>query len=433
MERIDGKLVPITIEKAIERIKKQVRKVDNAENVILVSPEMTNEAMYMIQKWGRVGLQTNSIGSPYFINRTDASNLNKNDILPLQELEGSKQIFVLGGNLPQEHPVISHLVQNNRYFQKSDVTFITTEKNHPYSFRTDHTLVIQDIYYFIKAVCHYLVQSEKMFGIFVNGLAKDWNTYRDAILKYDYAQLIEKAGVDPSDIEKFAQTLIDIPETAFIFSEKNTDEKTMTELKNLMLLTEKQGKTYAGMIALKPACNTQGLFDMGIYPDYGPGFRKIEGTYLELLKNHWHTTRLSTQFMCPGKALETNTHNNLFVFGLDLIKDTPEMTEMIKKAEFICVQSLFENETTAIADLVLPMNFAIEIGGSYTSTFKVAQSFRAVKKSKIDWNDYQFYGELHKQFGIQSPSHYSEIFLEMISLLQPTCCSDNRHIFTIND
>lgn len=272
-----------------------------------------------------------------------------------------------------------------------------------------------------------------MFGIFVNGLAKDWNTYREAILKYDDAQLIEKAGVDPSVIEKFAQTLIDIPETAFIFSEKNTDEKTMTELKNLMLLTEKQGKTYAGMIALKPASNTQGLFDMGIYPDYGPGFRKIEGTYLELLKNHWHTTRLSTQFNCPGKALKTNTHNNLFVFGLDLIKDTPEMTEMIKKAEFICVQSLFENETTAIADLVLPMNFAIEIGGSYTSTFKVAQSFRAVKKSKIDWNDYQFYGELHKQFGIQSPSHYSEIFLEMISLLQPTCCSDNRHIFTIND
>lgn len=433
MERVDGKWVPITIEKAIERIKKQVRQVDNSENVILVSPELTNEAMYMIQKWARVGLQTNSIGSPYFIDRTIASNINKNDILPLQELEGSKQIFVLGGNLPLEHPVISHLIQNNRYHQKSEVTFITTEENHPYSYRTDHTLVIQDVYYFIKAVCHYIVHSEKMFGIFINGLAKEWTHYREAILKQNYSQLLEKSGVDAATVESFAQTLIDIPETAFIFSEKNTDEKTMTELKNLMLLTEKQGKTFSGMIALKPACNTQGLFDMGIYPDYGPGFRKIEGSYLELLKNHWHTSKLSTQFVCPGEVLQNNTQSNLFIFGSNIVKDTPEMTDMIKKSSFICVQSLFENETTAIADLVLPMNFAIEIGGSYTSTFKVAQTFRAVKKSKIDWNDYQFYGELHQHFGVQSPRHYSEIFLEMISLLQPSCCDDTRHIFTINN
>jgi formate dehydrogenase major subunit len=433
MVRIDGKLVSISIEKALEIIKKAVRQVNNHDNILLVSPEMTNEAMYMIQKWGRVGLQTNTIGSPYFINRSKASNLDKNDILPLQELEGSKHIFVLGGDLPKDHPVISHLVQNHRFFKNGEVTFITTEQNHPFSNRTDHTLNILDMFYFIKAVSHYLVHSEKMFGIFVNGLAKEWNAYREAILKCNYEELLLKAGVDNQTIEKFAQLLINIPETAFILSEKNTDEKTMTELKNLMLLTEKQGKTFSGMVVLKPACNTQGLFDMGIYLDYGPGFRKMEGSYLELLKNHWHTSRLSTQFMCPGQALQKGSPKNLFIFGLDLINDTPELTEMIKKASFICVQSLFENETTEIADLVLPMNFAIEIGGSFTSSFKVAQNFQAVKKSKINWNDYQFYAELHAYFDIQSPKHYSEIFLEMISLLQPSCCSDNRHCFVIND
>ena len=106
---------------------------------------------------------------------------------------------------------------------------------------------------------------------------------------------------------------------------------------------------------------------------------------------------------------------------------------MMKNSNFICVQSIFENETTEIADLVLPMNFGIEIGGSYTSSFKVAQNFQAVKKTSFTWNDYQFYAQLHNAFGIDSPSHYSEIFLEMISLLQPTCCSDKRHKFEINN
>jgi predicted molibdopterin-dependent oxidoreductase YjgC len=159
----------------------------------------------------------------------------------------------------------------------------------------------------------------------------------------------------------------------------------------------------------------------------------MEGSYLELLKNHWHTSRLSTNFSCPGEALQKDSLKNLFIFGLNVIQDTPELNDMIKKCNFICVQSQFENETTQIADLVLPMNFAIEIGGSFTSSFKVAQTFQAVKKSKIDWNDYQFYAQLHQSFDIQSPKHYSEIFLEMISLLQPSCCSDNRHFFTINN
>lgn len=200
-----------------------------------------------------------------------------------------------------------------------------------------------------------------------------------------------------------------------------------------MLLTEKQGKTFSGIINLKPSCNTQGLFDMGILPEYGSGNRKIEGSYLELLKNTWHCQKLSTDFVCPGDVISKGNSKNLFIFGQNPVKEIPDALEMLKKSNFICVQSIFENETTETADLVLPMNFSIEIGGSFTSSFKVAQNFQAVKKTSFTWNDYQFYAQLHKAFGITSPAHYSEIFLEMISLLQPSCCSDKRHKFIIND
>lgn len=432
LERIDGKLIPITIEKAFEKIKKAIRTVNDQDNLILVSPELTNEAMYMIQKWGRAGVQSNSILSTYFMNRTNQSNLDKNDILPLQELEGSKQIFILGGNLGQEHPVISHLIQNKRYDKLSEVTLITQDPNIDYQNRVDQTLFVQDCFYFIKSICYYLVFNKKDFGIFMNGLAKNITPYKEDLLQYDFSDLIKKAGTTEEIVQKVAQLLIDVPESAFILSEKSLDERTLLEVKNLMLLTEKQGKTFSGIVNLKPSCNTQGLFDMGILPEYGPGYRKIEGVYLELLKNIWQSQKLPSTFTSQHDILKNFDSKNLFIFGQNPVKELPDSLEKLKKSNFICVQSLFENETTAIADLVFPMNFSIEIGGSYTSSFKVAQSFQAVKKSPIEWNDYKFYSELHQAFGISSPNHYSEIFLEMISLLQPACCSDQRHKFTIN-
>ena len=58
-------------------------------------------------------------------------------------------------------------------------------------------------------------------------------------------------------------------------------------------------------------------------------------------------------------------------------------------------------------------------------------SFKAVKKPTIKWNDYQFYAKLHEVFGIETPSNSSDIFFEMLSFLQPDCCSGGRHHFKI--
>jgi len=186
---------------------------------------------------------------------------------------------------------------------------------------------------------------------------------------------------------------------------------------------------FSGLMLLKTACNSQGLFDMGIHPKYGPGFRKIEGDYLELLKKVWKTDNLPTYFKCPGDLLTQKAAKNIFIFGDNTDVEQPEVAELIKSAHFVCVQSVFENETTAVADLVLPMNFAIEIGGSFTSSFRVAQNFNAVKTCEFGWNDYHFYAKLQELFGIKGLTTPDEIFLEMISLLQPGCCSDIRHKF----
>jgi anaerobic selenocysteine-containing dehydrogenase len=140
---------------------------------------------------------------------------------------------------------------------------------------------------------------------------------------------------------------------------------------------------------------------------------------------------LPTAHTNPKILLQNKEVKNIFIFGDNLVEKHPDTKEYLEAADFICVQSVFENETTALADLILPMNFAIELGGSFTSSFKVAQPFDAVRPCPFEWNDYQFYAQLMKTFGIETPQNYHDIFLEMITLLQPGCCSEHRHRFEV--
>jgi predicted molibdopterin-dependent oxidoreductase YjgC len=375
----------------------------------------------MIQKWARAGVKTNAIGAQNFAPLQLPFNINKHDNLQPHELTKAKQVYIVGTNLAQDHPVISHLIQNMRFEKHTPVTYITQESNCLFSRRVDNIIHVKDYHAFIRAINYFLLKSKKAFGIFLEGLALNFSAYKAALLQENYKQLLEKSGVEANTVEKIAQEWIDIPESVIIVSEKTIDCTTFCELKNSMYLTEKQGKMFSGMMTLKTACNSQGLFDMGIHPKYGPGFRKIEGDYLELLKKVWKTNDLPTNY-------ERKEAKNLFIFGEN--GENNEMAELVKSASFVCIQSLFENDATSVAaDLVLPMNFAIEIGGSFTSSFKVVQSFNAVKTCEFGWNDYQFYAQLQKAFGVKSLTTPDAIFLEMIALLQPGCCSETRHKF----
>ena len=411
-EREKGVFKPISTEEAIEIIHKKTSHLEpHTSNLvprtsnltprtsIFISPELTNESMYMIQKWARAGVKTNDVGSLSHINtKTSVFNLNKNDNLPLPELTGAKRVYIIGTNLAQDHPVVSHIVQNMHFQNQTPVTYITQDTNCFYKFRVDETIVVKDYCAFVRAINHYLIKSEKAFGVFIKELGLNYKEYKEAILQENYTQLLEQAGVAANIVEKIAQELIAVPESVVIVSEKTIDEAAFCEIKNTMYLTEKQCKLFSGMMTLKTACNSQGLYDMGIYPEDALEFRK-------------------------------KTADNIFIFGENLPMEHPETAELFKSASFVCVQSLFENEATAIADLILPMNFAIETGGSYTTTFKVAQPFKAVKSCEFGWNDYHFYAQLHERFGIAGVTHPEEIFLEMISTLQSGSCREGRHNF----
>lgn len=425
----NGQWQAITDQEAIALIVQATQQAKPEQNAVFVGPEQTNEAMYMLQKWARAALHTNAIGSFAYLRTNPMVNLNKNDNVPMHELLGAHHICIVQADLPNEHPITHRLVQLVRKQTGAQVTFLGPNNN-KWPQIADSLLEIHDSHAFFLALNHHLVSQNLAHGLFTSTQSVGYEEYSKHLLKYNYADLLQKARVGAKLVEAFAQIFLSVPETVVILSEKSSDETTFAEVKNLMLLTERQAKPSAGMMYLKSARNSQGLFDMGIMPGYGPGFRKIEGDYAHLLQEAWQLDSINNNPVDLHKLLSNNELRNIFVFDEDPFTHYPEYAPSLQRAPFLCVQSTFHNATTAHAHLVLPMNFGIETGGSYTSSFKTVQNFKALNYSNLPWNDYKFFAQLHAAYGLPALQNPNDIFLETAQFFETSCCGGAiRHRF----
>lgn len=428
----DGKWHSLSIDEAVALIRQKVCTVSPAENAIFASPEFTNEVLYLIQKWVRAGIKSNALHSFHYLKDGDIFNQNKNDILPMHEMMESEQIFVIGGNLQQEHFHIHQLIQKHRNEENVPTIFITDIPMSPYQGECDNTIFVRDLHTFFYTVNLYIIKNNLQFGIFTKGLALHYEEFLEQMQNENLEECYRRAGVTEEIVKSFVNQVISIPKSAFILSEKSCSASTFLELKNLMFLTEKQAKSSSGIMLLKRCCNSQGLFDMGILPQRGAGNREFNDEYIKILQELWQCESLATEPHYICEELKNGVFKNLFVFGENPAQSDSELFKLAREnAQFLCVQALFMNETCEKADLILPQNFAFEIGGSYTNSFKAAVTFDAVKNAHISWNEFTFWAKMYNAFHLAPLHNSQEVFLETISLFAPSCCGGIRHKFSL--
>ncbi len=93
----------------------------------------------------------------------------------------------------------------------------------------------------------------------------------------------------------------------------------------------------------------------------------------------------------PQKLLDAagDTIHALYMAGSFLPEQLDGRSEALSKLEFLAVQELFENETTAAADVVLPASSYAEQDGTFTNNDgmvqRVRQSIPPLHQSRPDW------------------------------------------------
>jgi NADH-quinone oxidoreductase subunit G len=136
----------------------------------------------------------------------------------------------------------------------------------------------------------------------------------------------------------------------------------LLDLASALDLASKEG---SGLLEIPDLANARGLREAGCLPDAGPG-----------LTNAALTTLSGANAAFVGKsteeiraALESGELKSLILFGVDPLRDFPDTAawqRALAAADHIVCFSTFETATTAIADVVLPLETHAEKDGTVT-------------------------------------------------------------------
>ncbi len=397
----NGKFKEISFEEAYDLIATKIKATAADENAVFAGARLTNEEMYLIGKLADKGIKTNNIGSFHYLGRGDAYADNASFTVPFNDFNKVEKFYLFGSEINADNAVAGFKIN----MTKASLAVISKKTDSSMKHKVVDFTEVKSYYYFIKAVNHYLLSSGKQNQLFISDNCANFEEYKANLLSENYADLISKGACCEDIVIAFADSYNEQNNAVLVYSEKEICSETITELRNLALITGKLGKTAMGLVALKEKNNSQGLTDMGIDPNLSIGG----------LPSKASDSKSITQ------KIEDKTIKNFFVFGEDPMGCAIDK-EKIQKwfgNGFMMVQDYFLTETAQMADLILPASMPHEIGGTFTNTQRFIQKIEAQKTGKNipEENSYKQLSGIISKFTEQKTDDPTEIMAEIITQL----------------
>jgi NADH-quinone oxidoreductase subunit G len=166
---------------------------------------------------------------------------------------------------------------------------------------------------------------------------------------------------------EIAETLRDAESVVVIWGDRigREGEGATTALLDLATALNLSGQDGSGLLEIPDVTNARGLREAGCLPDAGPGLTTMSGRFSTPDGENRRFVGKATEEI--RAALEAGELKTLVLFGVDPLRDFPD-TEAWKKAlaaaDHIVAFSTFETATTAMADVVLPLETHAEKDGT---------------------------------------------------------------------
>jgi len=191
-----------------------------------------------------------------------------------------------------------------------------------------------------------------------------------------------------------------------------------------------------GIFPLDEKGNTQGLLNMGVYPEELPGFQSYAENKAKFAKA-WNCDLPDGGFDAEGilQGIEGGTVRFLYLAATNP-QNFPNSSRWIKaleKVEVLVIQDIFPSEITRLATVVLPGCSYAEKTGSFTSLDHVVRSFnqaiRPVGESREDLEIFaELYGRLNKTpYTLSQTDLFAEISKLTDLYVDAEFLEDERH------
>ncbi|MGA2296816.1 MAG: molybdopterin-dependent oxidoreductase, partial [FCB group bacterium] len=411
----------VSIDEAIEyssnKIKEIITKYGSDSVAVFASPKLSNEELYLLQKFARVGLKTNNISS-----FSDMLYGKESDCLDeclgatvstitMDELKNTDIIIVM--NTDTEENLILELKIKEALKKGAKLIIISSSE-------TGLT----------KSASLWLDTRKGTNTILINALIKEYlnnhnknnSELRKMVSPFDAEAVSDFAGVEQEKFKKLLRLVKDSEKNiVFVYNLDSLKEKSKNDLKavyNFMKITNRIHRENNGLLILREFSNSTGLQDMGVNPQHLPGYVKFnEKNEIKHIGDYW-SENLEEVFKPVDipKALLDGKIKAVLIFGENPLIDSGN-AKYFNGVEFLMVLDSFKTETTLEANVVIPTATSAEQHGTYTSCDTKIQKFKPVINKRNNLENWEIFSKLAKNFSNSlNFESYDVLFDEIIKV-----------------
>lgn len=389
--KIDGEFVPVSWERALERIKQEFLGIQQAKGkdalAVYGSASITNEEAYLLGKFARVALQTKHIDyngrlcmGAAATGANQTFGIDRGFTNTLKEVPNTRCIILAGTNIAECQPTIMP------YFEKA-------KENGAYIIAIDpretSTTKLADLHLKNKpgsdvalanGLLKVIIEKGLVDPTFIEERTNGFEEVKEYLSSIDLRETAKITGVSVDQIYQ-AATAFGQEESGMIFTARGVEQQidgtsAIRCFLNILLATGKIGKLNSGFGAVTGQGNGQGAREHGQKADQLPGYRSIENKeHRSYIADVWgiDEKELPTKGVSAYEmfeSVEQEKIDGMFIMCSNPVVSNPNanfVKKALKQLKFLVVADLFISETAKLADLILPASSYLEDQGTMTN------------------------------------------------------------------
>jgi len=418
----NGEFRTASWDEALERVAEglgDIRDEHGGEALsVIASSKATNEENYLMGKFARQVLETNSVDNcNRLCHSSTVAGLAKTygygaASISTDDLEIADCILLTGSNTTEAHPVLATRIKQN-VRDGADLLVFDPREVQIAEYATQYSRV-QPGYdaVWINGITRYIIENDLYDEAFVDERTTGFEDVRAAVQEFGPERVEEVTGVTPEEIESAAETIADADACVFGWTLGLTEHSHGTEnviaMANLAAITGNLGRPGAGVSPFRGQNNVQGGGgDMGPLPDNFPGYQDIADEEIRAKFEDAWDCDISPEYgyYTTQMFLEADEGNirGMYIIGENSALSEPGVNhaeKVLSELDFLVVQDLFVTETARYADVVLPASSFVEKTGTFTNTDRTVQMVKEVMPPKGDSRpDWEILQDLANRLG----------------------------------
>ncbi len=403
--RRNGELEPASWQEALDfaALKIKEQKENDSKWAVMGSPHSSNEENYLLQKFARTNLSTNNIGSfsnlnhyPEQLLRASMSNTT------FQEIENSDFILVCNFDPIETNPVL--YIKLQKAARRGQTIYMggypdsrLAKKSKSLSIPDDKKVL------FLK----YIIDT-----IYRRGLSQDVTTRESQDLLNDLFNSVagisqrmdlSEFNLTKKNFDNFFKDLVKAKTPIFMCHQENANAEVIHWLNSLGYVLGRMDS----FLAVTSASNFQGMLDMGMLPEYLPGYQRVDNPQvIKRFSENWDRS-IPSEVGLSGSAIldqfNAGDIKSLVLWGQDPV-GTGQINLNRAKDSFVMVADMFMTETAQNADVVFPLVPFTESTGTVTNAEARVQQFKTIIKPLSGYANWQILVELSRR--IDYPLRY---------------------------